>query len=546
MKSIFTLIFIIQTTLIYAQTKEKCDSLLVEAVNAQNRKDFEHSLELLVKVKNVAQQNSWYKQQFLAINNIGANYYLMLDYGEALDNYLDAYKIALKELSAKEEMIVLNNIAILYSKEKQYKKAEEYFEKAYEIAVEKQDSLKIGLYAINLANAANEQNKLNISIKYTNIALPLLQDYFPFLVMAKIGQVNNLIKKNQYTEAKIILDDLLPKVKTQEFVEARSSILIQLAKIAEHENNSDLGIKYVKQILNDKEMSLENKMNAFDMMTQLYQTQKKYDLAFNYKDSVIWANDSLNKIKNGQLFENSRIKFELKNNQQKLAESKNQLAKERKFLYAAIIIFVLIILLIIWAVRNQSIKLNQRKIIAERNEQIIQLELDQEKSKKLILEQELKEKNALTLLNEERLKNEIDSKNKQLTTKALSISTRNHLIEDIIAHLSKSNEIRENLTLQKRINELKNHLKKDSEWNDFFTHFEEVNQGFLKQLQEQFPELNSNDLRFLSYIYMNLSVKEISSLFNITVEATRKRKERISKKMNLVADIDLYHYLSNI
>ncbi len=546
MKSIFTLIFIIQTTLIYAQTKEKCDSLLVEAVNAQNRKDFEHSLELLVKVKNVAQQNSWYKQQFLAINNIGANYYLMLDYGEALDNYLDAYKIALKELSAKEEMIVLNNIAILYSKEKQYKKAEEYFEKAYEIAVEKQDSLKIGLYAINLANAANEQNKLNISVKYTNIALPLLQDYFPFLVMAKIGQVNNLIKKNQYTEAKIILDDLLPKVRTQEFVEARSSILIQLAKIAEHENNSDLGIKYVQQILNDKEMSLENKMNAFDMMTQLYQTQKKYDLAFNYKDSVIWANDSLNKIKNGQLFENSRIKFELQNNQQKLAESKNQLAKERKFLYVAIIIFVLIILLIIWAVRNQSIKLNQRKIIAERNEQIIQLELDQEKSKKLILEQELKEKNALTLLNEERLKNEIDSKNKQLTTKALSISTRNHLIEDIIAHLSKSNEIRENITLQKRINELKNHLKKDSEWNDFFTHFEEVNQGFLKQLQEQFPELNSNDLRFLSYVYMNLSVKEISSLFNITVEATRKRKERISKKMNLAADIDLYHYLSNI
>ncbi|QNK78655.1 hypothetical protein H7F37_06140 [Winogradskyella sp. PAMC22761] len=51
---------------------------------------------------------SWYKQQFLALNNIGANYYSMLDYGEALDYYLEAYTIALKHLDENEEMTVLN------------------------------------------------------------------------------------------------------------------------------------------------------------------------------------------------------------------------------------------------------------------------------------------------------------------------------------------------------------------------------------------------------------------------------------------------------
>jgi len=162
------------------------------------------------------------------------------------------------------------------------------------------------------------------------------------------------------------------------------------------------------------------------------------------------------------------------------------------------------------------------------------------------LEQELNEQGALALLEQERLKNEIEAKNRQLASKALSISSRNELIEDIIDALSRESEISGNENLKKRIFELKNHLKKESEWDEFFTHFEEVNHGFLNSLKENNPELTSNDVRYLSYVYMNLSTKEISSLLNITAEACRKRKERIIKKMNLKEDIDLYSYLSGI
>src|SRR5690606_5589257 len=110
--------------------------MIVEGVQEMNNKNHAKSLELLTEAQSIAQRNDWHKQLFLALNNIGSNDYLMLDYGEALDNYRVAYKIALKELDPQHEMIVLNNIAILYSKDLKFDKAEEYFLKAYGIARE--------------------------------------------------------------------------------------------------------------------------------------------------------------------------------------------------------------------------------------------------------------------------------------------------------------------------------------------------------------------------------------------------------------------------
>lgn len=511
-----------------------------------NKKNHAKSLELLTEAKTISEENNWHKQRFLAVNNIGANYYLMLDYGEALDNYLEAYKIALKELDAKYEMIVLNNIAILYSKENQFEKSEEYFLKAYEIAKENNDSLKIGLYAVNLATVANEKREAEKAEKYIKIATPLLKNAPSILAQAKITNAQNLVLKKDFSAAKKIALQLLPALNTPELSEHRISVFMILSSIYENEKNIQAAIDYANRAANDINSSIENKIDVFNRLTELYKILNDNFTAFAYKDSVILAKDSLNQVKNGKLFENSRIKFELQNYQKELSDSQKKLSAERKIFYSIIAAGVIFILIILWSLRNYSVKLKQRKIIAERTQKITELELEKEKSDKLILEQQLNEREALALLEQERFKNEIESKNRQLASKALSISTRNELIEDIIDSLTKESEISQNENLRKRILELRNHLKKDSEWDDFFTHFEETNYGFLSSLKEKHAELTSNDIRFLSYVYMNLSTKEISSLLNITVEACRKRKERIIKKMNLEEDINLYDYLSMI
>ena len=368
----------------------------------------------------------------------------------------------------------------------------------------------------------------------------------PVLAQAKITNAQNLVLKNKFPEAKEIALDLLPNLKTSELSEHRISVLMILAKVYESENNIPLAIDYIKRAGNDPNVSLENKIDVYDRLTELYRKLNENSSAFAYKDSMIFAKDSLSQIKNGKLFENSRIKFELQNYQKELSESQDKLISERRLFYIILGGILFIIILTLWALWNYFSRLKQKKIIAESNQKIAELELENQKNDKILLERQLDEKEVVTLLEHEKFKNEIESKNRQLASKALSISTRNELIEDIIESLSQESEIRGNERLKRRIFELRNHLKKDAEWDEFFTHFEETNYGFLSSLREKHPELTSNDVRFLSYVYMNLSTKEISSLLNITVEACRKRKERIIKKMNLPEDTDLYNYISTI
>lgn len=529
-----------------AQTMEDCDRMIVEGVQEMNNKNHAKSLELLTEAKSIAENNNWHKQLFLAVNNIGANYYLMLDYGEALDNYLEAYKIALKELDAKHEMIVLNNIAILYSKDRKHDKAEEYFLKAYNIALENKDSVKMGLYATNLATVANEKKETEKAKAYIDIALPLLKNSPPILAQAKITNAQNMVLRKDYETAKNLALSLLPKLKSPEWSEHRISVYMILSNIYENQGISDLAIEYAKRGGYDPNASIENKIEMFNRLTELYRKKENNSLAFAYKDSIIWAKDSLNQIKNGKLFENSRIKFELQNYQNELSESQNKLKSERKLFYFILGGILFLILIIFWAVRNYFVKLRQRKIIAENNQKIAELEVEKQRNEKTLLEQQIAQQEAVSLLEKEQFKNEIESKNRQLATKVLSVFTRNELIEDIIDSLTREREISQNENLKRRVFELRNHLKKETDWSEFFTHFEEVNQGFLKSLKEAHPELTSNDIRYLSYVYMNLSTKEISSLLNITVEACRKRKERIVRKMNLSEEADLYSYLSVI
>ncbi|OAB78655.1 tetratricopeptide repeat protein [Cochleicola gelatinilyticus] len=529
----------------FAQTPSQVDSLLLKAVLAREQKQFTESLEYLTKARAIAEEQQWYKQEFLAINNIGAYYYSMLDYGEALDNYLEAYTIAIKRLDENEEMIVLNNIAILYSKEGDSEKATEYFEKAYTLAKEANDNLKIGLYSVNLGIVANELKKPDLAFTYLEQALPLLTDHPNIYLLAEIAMAENYFQKEKYTQAKSKALEVLPKIQSVSFSEERIALLILLSNIEKLAKNYEASTSYAQQAL-ESAVNPANRISVFNQLAEIYKDNGLPMQALIAKDSVIALIDSLQKMKNGRLFEANKVKFEIANFRRQLQENQQLQKKERNTFYSVLAVLLLVILLITWALRNSYIKNKQRKVLHKRKQEIIALELQKKESDNLLLEKQLHAKEAMSLLEQERLKNELETRNRKLAAKALQLSTRNELVKDIIQSLSGQTEITRNALISSKIKELRSLLKNDSEWENFFTHFEEVNHGFLSNLKEKHPQLTSNDIRFLSYMYMNLTLKEISSLFNITPEATRKRKERISSKINLKDGTSLYNYISSI
>lgn len=541
---VFLLCFATETK---AQNKAtaKCDSLIMSGVGALNKNEHIHSLELLTKALAMSRSNDWPNQEFLALNNIGANYYLLLEYGEALNYYLEAYTVAIKKLEPKDEMIVLNNIAILYSEEKKYDKANEYFNKAYGIAKENKDDFRMGLYAMNMGNLANESNNYKLGRTYFIESLPLLVSQPQFLVLAKIGLADCDIALGNPKRARESAEGLLKTTKDLEFNYTGIALYMIVSKAYLKENKLDEALDFAKKTL-QKEPNLDTKLKVFELLSEINFKKKNYAAALQYKDSIIRTNQELDKIKNNKLYENSKVKLEIQNYKNQSERNESKLVNERKIFYSILLSIIIVVIFVVWTLRNLSLKHKQKKQIAERNEQILALELEKEKRELLLLEKQFNENSALSLLEQERLKNEVELKNRKLSAKALYLSGRNIMIEEVLSGLTELLHASKNNSLVEYIETLKNHLKTDNEWDSFITHFEEVNQGFLISLKAKHPNLTSNDIRFLSYIYMNLSTKEIASMLNITQDSCRKRKERISSKMELEKDINLYDYLASM
>lgn len=543
--AICLILFIAGSTHLNAQSpQERCDTLILQGIHAMKQQQHTKSLKLLAQAHQLAKTNGLHKQLFLALNNTGANYYKMLDFGAALENYLEAYEVAIAHLEMKYQMVVLNNVAILYAEDENFTKAQGYFEQAYALAKEMGNQSKMGVNGVNLAHSYNELNQ-------PERAAQVLDEVFPY-----IEEISELWKEG-----------VLVKSETQLLLhhpeEAKSLLLATIEQVSD---SSDLKVQYllllsrVEQVNSRYEPARKYTDQALLLhpgpgyLSQIYRErsgifakQGRLQEALQDYEQLLLAEKESNLLKNGRQFENNRVKFEIQNYRQEIVDTTLALQHQRYQLYSFLGASVLIIGLLAWALNNNRLKISQQKQLTLKTQAIADLKLEKERKDKLLLENRLKEKETLAKLEEEKLKNAIESRNRELSTKTLYLSERSTLISSILKELTASLSYSPNSSstvLKKQIKKLKDLMKTEDEWKNFTKHFEEVNHGFLSKLKEKHPDLLPNDIRFVCYLYMNLNTKEISQLLNITPDACRKRKERIARKMNIDEETTIYQALS--
>lgn len=523
----------------------QCDSLIANGITAYKKGQHTRSVEVLVRAREWAKKSNWPKQEFLALNNIGANYHQLCEYGESINYYLEAYTIAIRKLEPSNEMTALNNIAVLYSEEEKYEEAQEYFSRAYLLSKKNNDPVKIGMYANNLGNIAIETNHVKEARSYFNEAVPLLRKRPELLIHAELGIANCHLLEGNLKLARKESRRLLANGKHLEFNRIDIKLLMLVTRTYLKENKFEQALRSAKEAL-ERQPDLESKIELFRLATEIYIQSKAFDKALQYKDSVFEATARLNEIRNGRLYENSKIKFELLNYKNKAALNEARLSGEQNKFYLILSLSGTLVIFVIWFLRNRAIEYEQIRIIAERNEQILMLELEKERNTALLLEKQMNENQVYALAEQQRLQGELELKNRKLSTKALYLSGKNQMIEEIVRELNGLPQVRKNNQVAAHIQSLRDQLKQDNEWDNFVTHFEEIHHGFLQTLRSQHPDLTVSDIRYLCYIYMNLSTKEIASLLHITPDSCRKRKERILCKLGLTKDDNLYDYLYSI
>lgn len=201
--------------------------------------------------------------------------------------------------------------------------------------------------------------------------------------------------------------------------------------------------------------------------------------------------------------------------------------------------------------RTKEIRSQKDELELQRDKVSEQLELLQEKNAQL---QETKDalveaNSKFILLKETKLKTEIESKNKQLTTHTLHIIQKNEALKNVSdaihAMIPKADDknAQEFKRLQRIIDES---YMQDKDWDDFKLFFEEIYTGFNAKLTINYPELTSHDLKLCALIRLNLSINECATILGISPDSVKTSKFRLRKKLNLTSQKGLVDFLMSV
>ncbi len=147
-----------------------------------------------------------------------------------------------------------------------------------------------------------------------------------------------------------------------------------------------------------------------------------------------------------------------------------------------------------------------------------------------------------------RLEEELEHKNKELTTNVMYLVKKNELIANISKKLVKVRfkAVHEDnkRILTELVNEIQHNLD-DELWKEFEVRFQEVHQGFYDNINMAFPDLTVNERRLAAFLRLNMTTKEIAAITQQNHSAIEVARSRLRKKLKIDnTDISLVAFLS--
>ncbi|APZ46221.1 LuxR family transcriptional regulator [Polaribacter reichenbachii] len=165
-----------------------------------------------------------------------------------------------------------------------------------------------------------------------------------------------------------------------------------------------------------------------------------------------------------------------------------------------------------------------------------------EKNRKESELKELESSKAIIKLNNDKLRNDIESKNRELATSTMNIIKKNEFLNTIKNELVSGGD----RSITKVVNIINKNLNNTDDWKMFQEAFNNADKKFLKKVKQKHPSLTPNDLRLCAYLRLNLSSKEIAPLLNISPRSVEVKRYRLRKKMELPHDSNLTNYILEI
>lgn len=411
-------------------------------------------------------------------------------------------------------------LSALYGELGDIKYEMDYLYKSYDLIIQLNDTSSLGAIYNNIGTIYFEMNNLDSAKIYFQKSIELSLQYInhhwlgiSYYNLAEIFYENGqLDSADHYNQLSV---DLLKK---DEYWTYYWNAINYRAKITLAKKDTLQAKQYYNIVLGsfDKNEDLKSQADALYGLFQISLYSDKPNQAMDYLTRYQVVNDSIVASKYTSLLSVLKIKkeYEDKQNKLELEHQKVELISQRKNFYLILLSIVILLLAITtyFVIRLQRTKAKS-----------IQLQKKQ-------LEQEL------------------EYKNKEMTSNVMSLMKKNEILSKIANKLLFVEKEATKQEVKSIIHQLSREIQKTTDkeiWDEFELRFNQVHLEFHENLMKEFPELSPNEQRLCAFLRLNMSTKDISNLTGQSAKAIDIARFRLRKKLGISNfDINLITFLS--
>lgn len=444
-----------------------------------------------------AQPQKSYGDLTLAANDIGLQYKATGHFDEALA-YLHKAATYCQQIPlpyrTHAESMVLTNLGSLQESRHNYDKALEYNQQA-----------------LALAQRSNNRVLLGLSHKNRGRIYSLQEDY-PRAIAS-------------YLQADTIFSGF-------HMADQLAETSMALTDNYFHLGNYPMAVRYGKRALEISTKAHQPALaqKALQDLVHIFEATGDFRQALVFQQQYQAIRDTLLTQEKTDQISKLQVLFDVNRKQEsiKLLEMTREKEKVIRYVLCAGILLLIIIGALIY--RQQRMLIRKDRLIHASQQTLMQVQLTN------------------TRMHEEQLRNELQGKNKELTTYALNFIQKNQLLEELkqkIRTLKQEADGKAGPELSRLQYMISHSFNLDKDWDDFRIYFEQVHHRFFQELQARFKDLTAKELRLCALMKLNLSSKEIATILGISVNSVKMARYRMRKKIGVNSETDLTCFMIN-
>ena len=495
------------------------------------------AVNYLEKALNTYETLDIYNEEAFTYFGLGEIYRINGNYIEAHSMYKKALeKVELSDDKSKKPIYMCSLGSLMLQRHKS-EDALKYFNNALEVISQYPDSLHLSSIFALISMAYEQMDKYDTALTFSYKALKIREaiDDKRNIASSKHSIGGLLILTGDYARAEEQLAEALILFTNLHEKTGRVVVKQQLALAQMHQNKKE-SVRTINEAYNEA-LKLKNPWllsEIYSTLSEIYSYFGDYENSYSYLLQNNHIADSIFNIEKERIMAGYEAKYEAKQNEIRISElqTNEEVHKYQIYILTILVIaFGLIIIMVVFIYKYKSSSLKDRQMMLQQKNII-------EKKNKQIIEKE----NQI-------LKEQLESKNRELASKVLEMIRFNDTISVVINKLeelsSSNNNKNEAENIRKIIYELE-HQSKQNIWNEFDKIFKNIHSGFYEKLLEICPELSPTEIKMAALLKLNLTTKEIAAISFKSEGGIKTARYRLRKKLDLSSDENLIPFLLKI